>query len=460
MDTSIACKPAGILMTPGTSRNRKTVTFGAQVVDNEGKKPGAGKSGLPSDYPGKFPSPWTPRVSDASDKSASTRLNAALYEARADSARAKEKTATRLAQAPAKARDDNDVTIDVLEPRSESGKYWKEAYETFSARSEKEVHRLVKKHQIAKQYAKKKDDEAVELMARLNEERKRHKARENELEVVKRRLERELKRATEEKEKAKGELAELRERIEGLEKTAFGNASATTGNDKNLTQRRKVEEKEESIPSVLLGHSPPKLTSPSPNHRYHKQKPQPPNPAPTAKSADKAPEPPRMTPSCSPLKPRRQSSIANQENIPPREPPIPTTDIWSAGAKDDDSFLPMPSSPPSYSLFEDYDRFALPLATGPSVPLPSLPQPKPALRPRGKSGRDAGLPAKAAAPAAGKEKLPVRLSNVAPAETGRTRSTEEKLDVAAEGERAAAARARVMAKRRAKAIASASTAGS
>ena len=54
-------KPQGILLTPGTATvRRKTVSFGDGVFDNEGKD-AIGKSGVPNDCPGKFPSPYTPK---------------------------------------------------------------------------------------------------------------------------------------------------------------------------------------------------------------------------------------------------------------------------------------------------------------------------------------------------------------------------------------------------------------
>lgn len=52
-------KPPGILMTPGTARTRKTVSFGGGVKQEAEKK--ESKSGIPDDCPGKFPSPWVPK---------------------------------------------------------------------------------------------------------------------------------------------------------------------------------------------------------------------------------------------------------------------------------------------------------------------------------------------------------------------------------------------------------------
>lgn len=55
-EESDQAKLNGILMTPGTAATRrKTVSFGAHVVDNEGKKSIVpGRSGLPNNCPGNF----------------------------------------------------------------------------------------------------------------------------------------------------------------------------------------------------------------------------------------------------------------------------------------------------------------------------------------------------------------------------------------------------------------------
>jgi hypothetical protein len=119
-------------MTPGTaSKGRKQVSFGSQVVDNEGKRGNIGKSGIPSDCPGKFPSPWTPgtqlKLDPDSEQRPRTRLTEALLDARTT-------TQPKSGQKP-KARDDSDITIDLGAPRSESGKYWKEQYESYAVKS-------------------------------------------------------------------------------------------------------------------------------------------------------------------------------------------------------------------------------------------------------------------------------------------------------------------------------------
>lgn len=214
-------QPGGILMTPGTvSKGRKTVSFGAHVVDNEGKRGGIGKSGIPNDCPGKFPSPWTPgtelqKVDPASDSRPRTKLTAALYNARS----------TGQSEQKPKAKDDADITIDLGTPRSESGKYWKEQYETYAERSEKEVKKLLAKQQIAKNYAKKKDAEAIEAVTKLEEERKRFRIRERQLEQQNTEFQERLRQAMAENSTASIEVAALKNRIATLEKSLAGSSS-------------------------------------------------------------------------------------------------------------------------------------------------------------------------------------------------------------------------------------------
>ncbi|OAG09265.1 uncharacterized protein CC84DRAFT_432975 [Paraphaeosphaeria sporulosa] len=208
--------PGGILMTPGTvNKGRKSVSFGAHVVDNEGKRVNPGRSGIPSDCPGKFPSPWTPgtelKASTDSEQKPRTKLTAALLDARTT-------TQPRSGQKP-KARDDSDITMDLGAPRADSGKYWKEQYEEYTARSEKEVKKLIAKQQLAKNYAQKKDGEVTELATKLEQERKRFRRREQELEQQNKDYQERLRQAMAEKLSDGIEITALKNRIATLEKS-------------------------------------------------------------------------------------------------------------------------------------------------------------------------------------------------------------------------------------------------
>ncbi|THZ79261.1 hypothetical protein D6C84_07937 [Aureobasidium pullulans] len=196
-------KPNGILMTPGTTRRNKTVSFGAQVVDNEAKN--QARSGLPNAFPGKFSSPWTSRDTDALGQPASassrarTKLTAQLQEVR-DSA---QKGKTTQIQ---RAKDDTDLTMDYMEPRSQSGKYWKREYESYAENTQREMKKLVIKQKAAKDYAKEKEEEVTDLQAKLRQER---------LKV----------------EKLEAKTKELAAQMKGFEKKISGQTSQDTQND-------------------------------------------------------------------------------------------------------------------------------------------------------------------------------------------------------------------------------------
>jgi len=209
-------QPGGILMTPGTaSRGRKQVSFGSQVVDNEGKRGNIGKSGIPNDCPGKFPSPWTPgtqlKLDAESEKRPRTRLTEALLDARTT-------TQPKSGQKP-KARDDSDITMDLGAPRSESGKYWKEQYESYADKSEKEMKKVIAKQQLAKKFAMKKDGEVTELANKLDQERKRHRQREKDLEQQNKDLQERLRLAMAESMSSSIEVATLKARVAVLEES-------------------------------------------------------------------------------------------------------------------------------------------------------------------------------------------------------------------------------------------------
>ncbi|KAL5121749.1 hypothetical protein ACEQ8H_000436 [Pleosporales sp. CAS-2024a] len=208
-------QPGGILMTPGTaSKGRKTVSFGSQVVDNEGKRGNFGRSGIPNDCPGKFPSPWTPgtqpRLELGSDKRPRTKFTEALLDARTTT---QPKPGQKL-----KAKDDSDITIDLGAPRSESGKYWKEQYESYAQRSEKEMKKVVAKQQLAKKFAMKKDAEVTDLMTKFEQERKKFRQRERELEQQNNEFQERLRQALADNASATVEIAALKRRITVLER--------------------------------------------------------------------------------------------------------------------------------------------------------------------------------------------------------------------------------------------------
>ncbi|EAA32316.2 hypothetical protein GE21DRAFT_7606 [Neurospora crassa] len=69
--------------------------------------------------------------------------------------------------------DITDATVDLNEPHSRSGRYWKAEFEKYHADARAEMEKLVRYKQLAKSYAKLKDAEAVDLNKKLKEEQER-----------------------------------------------------------------------------------------------------------------------------------------------------------------------------------------------------------------------------------------------------------------------------------------------
>ncbi|KAI9760196.1 MAG: hypothetical protein M4579_001811 [Chaenotheca gracillima] len=185
-------KPNGILLTPGTGANRrKTVSFGEAVVDNEGKATRrAGQSGVPANCPGKFPSPWTPKSTNPGSTSQRTTLTESLYKARnsksslggSSSLGQREAGNQHVKNTGTQAADTNeDDTIDVKDPKSSSGIFWKAQYEDYQSNANDKMRKIIKYKELAKSYAKKKDAEALDLGKKLREERQKVTIMEQEL---------------------------------------------------------------------------------------------------------------------------------------------------------------------------------------------------------------------------------------------------------------------------------------
>jgi len=158
-------RPAGILLTPGTgTTRRKRVSFGHDVkAESNGIVDG-------NAAPGTRPK---------------TRLTQALENSRKSRKTQSTSSDTRQPASLPKEPDDiweevdddddrdPDVTVDLNEPHSRSGKYWKSCFESYHADAKAEMEKLVKYKQLAKSYAKMKDSEALDLQQKLGEEQAR-----------------------------------------------------------------------------------------------------------------------------------------------------------------------------------------------------------------------------------------------------------------------------------------------
>ena len=173
-----------ILLTPGTASNRrKTVSFGDGVVDNERKRDTSSSksSKTPPSSSGSLSSQWMSGPSDGKNKPRS-KLTQTLLDARdgpsnelasSHSVNTGKGSAGGAPQRAIPPVDDNDITTNLNEPRSESGKYWKAEFDSYRTKTTKEIKNLIQYRSVAKSYARKKDEEASRLANKLQEEENR-----------------------------------------------------------------------------------------------------------------------------------------------------------------------------------------------------------------------------------------------------------------------------------------------
>ena len=146
-------------------------------------------------------------MTDASEeKKAKTKLTEALLEANT--------TGPTPMKSKGRAKDDADITIDVMEPRSESGRYWKEQYVSYSRNSEQETKKLIAKQKLARDYARKRDEEATDLRRQFESAKKRHHTREKELDKQVKDLREKLRLQLAENAQSSVEIAMLRKQLE------------------------------------------------------------------------------------------------------------------------------------------------------------------------------------------------------------------------------------------------------
>ncbi|KAJ5573631.1 Spindle-body formation-associated protein [Penicillium hispanicum] len=183
VDTTV--NPSGsptksILVTPGTiSNRRKTVSFGEGVVDNEGKRDSHSSKVVktPPNPSGNLTAQW---MSGSADGKPRSKLTQTLMDARDNASKNAESAGSSL-DASSKTNPDprsqskdelgsEDTTLNLDEPRSESGKYWKTEFDAYRVRTNREIKKLIHYRSIAKSYARKKDTEALRLADKLKEE--------------------------------------------------------------------------------------------------------------------------------------------------------------------------------------------------------------------------------------------------------------------------------------------------
>jgi hypothetical protein len=196
-------KPPGILLTPGTATTRrKTVSFGNEVVDKErnpekggGESQGQGPSKRRASSRATRKTTLTRQLEEAREgKSSKTATNKPSTELKpqvnVETRRAKA-AAEKVQPAPVKAIKPEksnqellremvagaghhaDVTTDLNEPRSQSGRYWKEQFQSYHDEAKAELRDLLKYKHMAKTYAKERDSDALNLHEKLKEEQRK-----------------------------------------------------------------------------------------------------------------------------------------------------------------------------------------------------------------------------------------------------------------------------------------------
>jgi myosin heavy subunit len=158
-DTRSPTKPTGILLTPGTATaRRKRVSF-----DRDTK---AGTNGEPAKA-------GRPTIQERLEASRSNKAKTPTSEAKDTSQKPARPAEEESGEEWEEDFCNHDVTVDLNEPHSRSGKYWKTEFGKYTEDARAQMEQLVKYKHLAKCYAQKKDAEAMELNQKLKEEQEK-----------------------------------------------------------------------------------------------------------------------------------------------------------------------------------------------------------------------------------------------------------------------------------------------
>lgn len=183
----------GILLTPGTATSRrKRVSFGHEVPGESVEK----KNELRIDRGGRKPNLFG---DNTRSKASRTTLGTALENARKQNNKAAAPSKQVVDNAPAPTTNNNnsnkpvenefeddpweevdddddrdpDITVDLNEPHSQSGRYWKSEFQRYQEDAKVEMGKLLRYKQLAKSYAMMKDAEAADMRTKLQEEKEK-----------------------------------------------------------------------------------------------------------------------------------------------------------------------------------------------------------------------------------------------------------------------------------------------
>ena len=171
----------GILVTPGTVNTRqKSVSFDPLAKMEQRRVERSAEDVVVSNISNESPSSSLTAKSIRSKQNRSMSLKRKLFEGRTDEveiATASNPTRSHHTQTSFSSPDqestrtdeikDVDITVDLNEPRSRSGKHWKDVYSEYHNKSDVEMRNLIKYSQSARSYAAARDDVALHLDSKL-----------------------------------------------------------------------------------------------------------------------------------------------------------------------------------------------------------------------------------------------------------------------------------------------------
>lgn len=184
----------GILLTPGTgTTRRKNVTFRGIVSDEKAKGKDISSGNLLGDTTSDASLSRSQATGLMENQPRQTSLTKALYKAKnelSENHAHRSLSASKPKKKPAFDHEKDrpvtvverawyepdvvaDVTIDLSNPQSRSGKHWKAEFEQYHRKSDREMKKIIKANQNVKSFAVKKDSEASDLSEKWQREMSR-----------------------------------------------------------------------------------------------------------------------------------------------------------------------------------------------------------------------------------------------------------------------------------------------
>ena len=198
-------RPQGILMTPGTAAlRRKSVSFGRDVKDKDTVADRQGKKAI-RNRPTRSASltkaleiakeekvsRTAQRNSVETSQSSNSGSDSTSRESQASSIWRKESTyliKPDLLEELSRDDPDGDMTMDLNKPHSQSGRYWKSEFHKYHEEAQIQMRRLLQYKEGAKDFARKKDAEVLDLKQKLKESERKNAMSGDQMSTVSRRI--------------------------------------------------------------------------------------------------------------------------------------------------------------------------------------------------------------------------------------------------------------------------------